>query len=78
MLAELAQEFPDLCLTMVGPDKDGSLEEVRARVARLGLQDRVQFPGRVPKAEVPQWLDRGDIFRSDPISTDPGKSDPVG
>ena len=21
-----------------------------------------RFPGRVPKAEVPQWLDRGDVF----------------
>ena len=47
---------------MVGPDKDGSMEEVRSRAAQLGVHDRVNFPGRVPKAEVPQWLDRGDIF----------------
>lgn len=62
VLAVLAKEFPDLCLTMVGPDKDGTLEEVQARVAHFGLHDRVEFPGRVPKADVPQWLDRGDIF----------------
>ncbi len=62
VLAELAPEFPDLSLTMVGPDKDGSLDEVRSRAAQLGVQNRVELPGRVPKAEVPRWLDRGDIF----------------
>jgi glycosyltransferase involved in cell wall biosynthesis len=62
VLAELAPEFPDLSLTMVGPDKDGSMHDVRSRAAQLGLRDRVEFPGRVPKTEVPRWLDRGDIF----------------
>jgi glycosyltransferase involved in cell wall biosynthesis len=62
-LALLAQEFPDLELTMVGPDKgDGSLAIVRNQALRLGVAHRIAFSGRVTKAEVPVWLNRGDIF----------------
>lgn len=63
VVAQLASEFPEIQLTMVGPDKgDGSLEAVRQAAAELGVAERVAIPGRVPKTEVPAWLDRADIF----------------
>jgi glycosyltransferase involved in cell wall biosynthesis len=47
---------------MIGPDKDGSLVEVRSEAERLGVLNRIVFTGGVPKADVPGWLARGDIF----------------
>lgn len=61
--ARLRDRFPDVHLTMIGPDKgDGSLEAVRRKARRLGIEDRLEIVGGVPKEEVPAWLDRGDIF----------------
>ena len=63
VLARLAGEFPDVELIMVGPDKaDGSLEASRALAASLGVGSRIQYPGRVSKSEIGQWINRGDIF----------------
>ncbi|MDQ2805449.1 MAG: glycosyltransferase family 4 protein [Chloroflexota bacterium] len=62
VLAALAADFPAVRLTMIGPDKDGSLAAVRATAAQLGVADRVALPGAVAKAAVPGWLDQGDIF----------------
>lgn len=63
VLARLNGRFPDLHLTMVGPDKgDGSLQAVRKTAEVLGVLEHIDFPGGVPKAEVPAWLDKGDIF----------------
>jgi glycosyltransferase involved in cell wall biosynthesis len=60
---ELARDYPELSLTMVGGDKgDGSLEETRDRVQRLGLERQVRLVGGVPKEEVPQWLNEADLF----------------
>ncbi len=63
VLALLAPRFDDVCLMMVGPDKrDGSIPAV-AQVARaLGVSDRIEMPGGVPKEAVAAWMDRGDIF----------------
>jgi glycosyltransferase involved in cell wall biosynthesis len=58
----LRPDFPEIRLTMVGPDKDGSLDRTRAEARRLGVAEHVDFPGGVPKSSVPEWLDRGDIF----------------
>lgn len=63
ILAQLVTEFPDIRLTMVGPDKgDGSLQETQQVAAALGVADRIQYPGRVAKQDVPHWLNQGDIF----------------
>ncbi len=63
IVAEMADEFPDLELTMVGPDKgDGSLQATIDEAERLGVRDRIEFPGGVAKAEVPNWLSKADIF----------------
>lgn len=61
--ALLADEFPDVRLTMVGPDKgDGSLQKVVATAQQLGVSARLEICGGVPKTEVPVWLNRGDVF----------------
>jgi glycosyltransferase involved in cell wall biosynthesis len=63
VLALLAPRFPDIELTMVGPDKgDGSLQQTQALAAQLGVSQRIRFPGRVPKEQIAQWVNAGDIF----------------
>ncbi len=59
----LVRKHWDATLEMIGPDKrDGSLERARAAAAELGVSRFVEFAGRVPKAAVPERIDRGDIF----------------
>jgi glycosyltransferase involved in cell wall biosynthesis len=59
----LASDFPDVHLTMVGPDKgDGSLELVRQSAEELGVGERLSLPGGVSKTEVPYVLNQGDVF----------------
>jgi glycosyltransferase involved in cell wall biosynthesis len=63
VLSLLLSELPDLQLTMIGPDKgDGSLQETQTVAQELGIIERINFPGGIPKAEVAQWLSQGDIF----------------
>lgn len=63
VLKLLVEKYPDVHLTMVGPDKgDGSRQRTEAEAARLGVADRLSLPGGVPKTEVPAWLTKGDIF----------------
>jgi glycosyltransferase involved in cell wall biosynthesis len=63
VLARLAPEIPGIQLTMLGPERgDGSLESVRQEAARLNVSDRLELPGAVPKAEVPRWLEKADVF----------------
>lgn len=63
VVALLAQDFPDIHLTMIGPDKgDGSLQRTKQVAAELGVTDRIVLTGGVFKAEVPDLLDKGDIF----------------
>lgn len=63
ILAQLVNEFLDIQLIMVGPDKgDGSLQETQQVAAALGVSDHIQYPGQVPKQDVPLWLNKGDIF----------------
>ncbi|MGO9579192.1 MAG: glycosyltransferase family 4 protein [Desulfobaccales bacterium] len=59
----LYKDYPDVSLVMVGPDKqDGSLSQTRQTASDLGLANLVAFPGPVSKAEVPLWLQKGDIL----------------
>lgn len=59
----LRGRHPDVLLTMIGPDKgDGSLQATQRLANELGLGPQVRFQGGVPKAEVPTWLNRADIF----------------
>ena len=59
----LAPEWPDAQLTMVGPDKgDGSFTEFQRAVAEHDLQSQVNCVGKIPKADVPKWLQNGSVF----------------
>ena len=63
VLALLTADFPDIRLSMAGPDKqDGSLEEAHSLAATLGVAARIDFAGRLSKAEIPRFLNQGDIF----------------
>lgn len=63
VLADLLPDFPSAQLTMIGPDKqDGSLSQTQELSRQLGVSDHLQIVGRVPKADVPLWLNKGDIF----------------
>lgn len=62
-LGLLKDDFPDLTLTMVGPDKgDGSYEGLWALARELGVEVRLSTPGAVAKASVPDALAPHDIF----------------
>jgi glycosyltransferase involved in cell wall biosynthesis len=62
VLARITSSFPDAHLTMIGPDKDGTLADARAEAGKLGVIDRVTFTGGISKSEVPRLLSTGDIF----------------
>ncbi len=56
------QEF-DSRILMVGPDKgDGSLQEILRFAQDGGFEDKVEVIQGVPKEQVPEMLNRGDIF----------------
>jgi glycosyltransferase involved in cell wall biosynthesis len=62
-LSRLIGEYPEATLTMIGPDKgDGSLQSFLREAKDLHLEGRVECAGLIRKADVPAWLDRGDIF----------------
>lgn len=61
--AMLQADFPELGLLMIGPDKgDGSWLRAQQTARRSGLHSRLETPGGVSNSEIPQWLNRGDIF----------------
>jgi glycosyltransferase involved in cell wall biosynthesis len=63
VLAHLKNAFPDIRLTMVGPDKDRlSLKKVIATARACGVESHLAVVGHVTKADVPQCLERADIF----------------
>lgn len=63
LLALLVKDFPDVRLTMIGPDKgDGSLDLTQNVAEELGVADRISYAGAVSKERVPEALQSGDIF----------------
>jgi glycosyltransferase involved in cell wall biosynthesis len=62
VVAELAKQYGNVCLAMAGPEKDGALALTKKSAESLGVADRISFVGKVPNADVPAWLNRGDIF----------------
>jgi len=51
LVAELKKQDPETELCMVGPDKDGSMEECKQLVKDLGLSNSVKFTGKLSKEE---------------------------
>lgn len=63
VLAQLKDDYPDIHLIMVGPDKgDGSLQRMMREAAELSVSERITLPGRVEKSEISTWMNKGDIF----------------
>ena len=63
VVAVLRKEFPNLHLTMTGPDKgDGSLQRTVALARSLEVQSSITIGGPIPKAETPARLAEADIF----------------
>jgi glycosyltransferase involved in cell wall biosynthesis len=67
VVAQLARDFPEVRLVMMGPDKgDGSFEQMKGLASQLGVDDRLTCTGPVTKEEIPNLLDQGDIFLNTP------------
>lgn len=63
VIANLRESFPDITLTMIGPDKeDGSMQETRATIENLGLQKNIDIVPGTPKSKVPEYLGSAYIF----------------
>ncbi len=63
ILKILSDKFPDVHLTMIGPDKgDGSLQRTKQIAQALGVADKITYPGRIEKSQVPLRLQNGDVF----------------
>lgn len=60
VLHSLQEKYPDATLTMVGPDKDGSLETTKNYANQLKLN--VTFTGKLSKAEWTDLAKNHDIF----------------
>jgi glycosyltransferase involved in cell wall biosynthesis len=62
-LALLVSDYPSCRLLMGGDDKgDGSFQKVRQLIDEISISDKVEIFGKIPHADVPTWLQRGDIF----------------
>jgi glycosyltransferase involved in cell wall biosynthesis len=62
-MAELRETFPEITLTMIGPDKgDGALQKTQNQIKKLGLQHHIDIVLGIPKVQVPKRLEQGDIF----------------
>jgi glycosyltransferase involved in cell wall biosynthesis len=62
-IQQLQAEFPDIHLSMIGAETDdGTFQSFTARLAQLKLTDHVTLVGRIPKGDVPRYLQQGDIF----------------
>jgi glycosyltransferase involved in cell wall biosynthesis len=63
MLNELLKDWPKAHLIMVGPDKgDGSLQRMLELASKLGVQDHITITGGVPRGEIPNILQKSEIF----------------
>lgn len=63
VIANLRTSYPEITLTMIGPDKENSvLQETRNLIEELGLQRNIEITSGIPKNQVPEVLGQGDIF----------------
>lgn len=62
IVAELKKKYKHVSLTMIGPDKDGSIIEVKQLAKELGIEKDIIITGKLSKEE---WIKRAsdhDIF----------------
>ena len=60
VLHQLQAHYPNATLTMVGPDKDGSMETTKALASELNVT--INFTGQLPKEAWWQLSSRHDVF----------------
>lgn len=60
--AEIADDFSDVILVIAGPDEGGLLAELKKLAMRLGIADKVIFPGGLQKDEVVAALTDAEVF----------------
>jgi glycosyltransferase involved in cell wall biosynthesis len=58
----IASDFPNTALVLAGPDEWGLQERYRAQSTRMGLGERVIFPGMVSGEEKLELLARSNLF----------------
>lgn len=64
-MCRLLPKYPDFTAIVIGRvtvDNQGFADKLKARVADVGLSDRVRFLGELPIAEVPPWYQRVTIY----------------
>lgn len=62
-VALLVEDFPEIQLTMFGPDKkDGSLQTLIDHIRETSISSHISIVGAIPKSEVPNRLAQHDIF----------------
>ena len=62
VLAKLKDTYPNAKLCMVGPDKDGSLQECENLALSLGVKNSIDFKGMLQKKEWHKLSEDYDIF----------------
>jgi len=62
VLFEISKTYDNATLCMVGPDKDGSLEDVKQLARELNVIDKITFTGRLKKEEWIALSSEYDIF----------------
>ncbi|MBN1559799.1 glycosyltransferase family 4 protein [candidate division KSB1 bacterium] len=63
VIALLAKRFPDIHLTMIGPDKgDGSKKRTRELSVQLGVHHHLTIAERIAKLDISKNLNAADIF----------------
>jgi glycosyltransferase involved in cell wall biosynthesis len=62
VLKLLSLKYEDASLTMVGPDKEGLLDNLRQEAHSLGIYERVSFTGKLSKREWIGLSEKSDVF----------------
>lgn len=62
VLEKLRKHYSEASLSMVGPDKDGSLQRSKELVSKLNLTKNITFTGVLPKEEWHKLSENFDIF----------------
>ncbi|MCD6062463.1 MAG: glycosyl transferase, group 1 family protein [Flavipsychrobacter sp.] len=62
LIARLSKKYPSAKLTMVGPDKDGSLAQCKKLAEDLKVANRISFTGKLDKQEWISLAEEHDVF----------------
>lgn len=62
VLKFLSLKYEDAFLTMVGPDKEGLLDDLKEEAHSLGILERVSFTGKLSKSEWIMLSEKSDVF----------------